>query len=351
MVLWSSDEREVVVRRIAGACLFGLLLVASACSSGPSGPLTYKVGVDAASPQGKNFQYSAFFPSTLKVAAGDSIVFRNASTQAPHTISFGIDERRSNQPAVVLPSGMENPVVREPCYTSDPPKTDLVQCPSKKLPTFDGKGYWNSGFLLPAPAPANAGRKDVTLKLSDDITPGQYRYLCILHGPMVGVLQVLPDEGDRESKEDVVEIANSQLKSVRDAAGAIKDPKTGVEGDVFKAAAGWGNANTAVNRFSPGTIEIKAGQTVSWDAYSAFEPHTVSFGTGYQPGNALPEQFAPQGTKSGSEYSSGQANSGIFGPKGGPFPPGPFTLTFTNPGEYAYVCVLHPGMQGLVRVT
>lgn len=33
-------------------------LVAGACTSVPTGPLTYAVGVDAASPEGKNFQYS-----------------------------------------------------------------------------------------------------------------------------------------------------------------------------------------------------------------------------------------------------------------------------------------------------
>ena len=335
------------MRRILGGCVLGLLLVASGCASGPSGAQTYSVGVDAASPAGKNFQYSAFFPSTLKASPGDTIVFKNRSVQAPHTVSFGIDERRSNQPPVVLPTGGENAVVLEPCYTQDPPTNKLVECPSKKLPSFDGKGYWNSGFLLPAPAPAQAGPKEVTLKLADDITPGQYRYLCILHGPMVGVLNVLEEEGDRDEKDVVVETADEQLKSVRADANDIEDPDVGAG----KVAAGWGNDVTAVNRFGPQTIEVKAGQSVSWEAFSAYEPHTVSFGTQYRAGGEDPEQFAPQGLKSGSAYTKGDANSGIFGAKGGPFPPGPFTLTFPNPGEYAYVCVLHPGMQGLVRVT
>jgi plastocyanin len=347
----SSVNREVSVRRIFGASILGVLLVASACASGPSGAQTYSVGVDAASPEGKNFQYSAFFPSTLKASPGDTIVFKNNSTQAPHTVSFGIDERRSNQPPVILPDGTESPVVQQPCYTENPPTAQLVECPSKSLPAFNGEGYWNSGFLLPAPAPAQAGPKEVTLKLADDMTPGSYRYVCILHGPMAGVLNVLEAEGDRDEKEVVAENAADQLKDVQDDANGIEDPQTGLEGDTFKAAAGWGGDSvTAVNRFLPKTIEVKAGQKVSWEAFSAYEPHTVSFGA-YQAGNAQPDVFGPKGTKSGGSYAGGDANSGIFGPKGGPFPAGPFTLTFPNAGEYKYVCVLHPGMAGIVKVT
>ncbi len=338
------------MRRIVGLCFVGLALVASGCATGPSGPLTYEVGVDAASPEGKNFQYSAFFPSTLKASPGDTVVFKNGSSQAPHTVSFGIDERRSNQPPVILPTGAESPVVQQPCYTQDPPTAELVECPSKQLPAFTGEGFWNSGFLLPAPAPAEAGPKEVTLKLADDITPGQYRYVCILHGPMVGVLDVLEDEGARDEKDVVGETADEQLASVRSAADAIEDPSTGAEGDTFKAAAGWGKDVTAVNRFLPETVEVKAGQSVSWEAFSSYEPHTVSFGA-YQAGAPAPGSFLPKGPKSGGAYTGGDANSGILGAKGGPFPAGPFTLTFPAAGEYKYVCVLHPGMQGAVKVT
>jgi plastocyanin len=339
-------SREVVVRRIVGASVLGLLLIASGCTSGPSGSLTYTVNADAASPEGKNFQYSAFFPSTLKASPGDTIVFKNASSQAPHTITFGVDERRSNQPPVLLPSGEESPVVQQPCYTQDPPTAQLVACPSKQLPEFTGEGYWNSGFLAPAPAPAEAGPKEVTLKLADDLTPGQYRYLCVLHGPMVGILNVLEEEGDRDEADVVVEAADKQLASVRSAADAIDDPEIG-DG---KVAAGWGNEVTAVNRFFPETIEVKAGQSVSWESLSSYEPHTVSFGA-YQAGTPAPGSFLPKGPKSGGSYTSGDANSGIFGAKGGPFPEGPFALTFPTAGEYKYVCVLHPGMQGTVKVT
>lgn len=50
----------------------------------------------------------------------------------------------------------------------------------------------------------------------------------------------------------------------------------------------------------------------------------------------------PQG---GKRYDGrGRAGSGLLHPKGS------YTLTFTAPGRYAYMCLLHPGMTGTVIV-
>jgi plastocyanin len=320
------------------------LLVASvACGSGVSGTQSYTVGVDAASPEGKNLQYSTFFPSTLKASPGDSIVFQNRSTQAPHTITFGVDANRSNQPPVVLPNGSESPVVLEPCFAEAGATNKLTTCPSKELPAYDGSGYWNSGFLVPAPAPE--GPKDITLTLADSIEPGQYRYLCVLHGPMAGVLEIVA-EGDREATDIVTEAADGQLVEVRAEADKIADPEVGA-GTV---AAGWSGGVTAVNRFLPETIEVKRGGSVTWNAFSEYEPHTVSFGPGFKAGVPGPGQI-PSGPKAGAAYTGGAASSGMFGKPGGPFPPGPYKLSFPNAGTYTYVCVLHPAMAGTVNVT
>jgi len=327
--------------------IFGTLaavLVAASCAQGVEGAQTYTVGVDAASPEGENLQYSTYFPSTVKASPGDSIVFENNSTQAPHTITFGVKADRSNQPTVVLPDGSESPVVQEPCYSEDDPTPQLTTCPNKELPAYDGGGYWNSGFLNPAPAPAQAGPKEVTVELADSIEPGQYRYLCILHGPMAGVIEVV-EEGERESAEGIAQQGREDIDKVKSDADAIRAPEV----DAGVVAAGWSGGVTAVNRFAPETIEVKAGEGVSWEAFSDFEPHTVSFGTKFKSGVPV-EGFTPTGARSGADYAA-DTSSGIFGKAGGPFPPGPFTLTFPTAGEYGYVCVLHPGMEGVVKVS
>ena len=332
------------MRRTIPIAAIALLLVASGCAGGVSGPQTYSVGVDAASPEGKNLQYSTFFPSMVKASPGDSIVFENRSTQAPHTISFGVAANRSNQPAVVLPDGTESPVVQLPCYSEDNPTPELTVCPHKELPAYGGTGYWNSGFLNPAPAPA--GVKKVTVELADSIEPGRYQYLCLLHGPMVGAIEVVTED-ERESPDAVVELGDAEVENVRADADDISDPEVGAG----VVAAGWSRGVTAVNRFVPATIEVKAGTKVTWEAFSDYEPHTVSFGPNFKAGVPAEGQTAPSGAKSGSAFAGGESNAGIFGKAGGPFPPGPFSLTFTKAGEYAYVCVLHPEMAGTVKVS
>lgn len=325
------------------AVALGMLLVVSvACGSGVSGAQTYTVGVDAASPEGKNFQYSTFFPSTIKASAGDSITFTNASSQAPHTITFGVEADRSNQPPVVLPNGTESPVVTAPCFAEAGSTAKLTTCPTKTLPEYNGSGYWNSGFLVPAVAPE--GPKSTTVKLADTIEPGSYAYVCVLHGPMAGVIEVV-EEGDREPVDAVTETADEQLATVKAEADAIADPQVAAN----TVAAGWSEGVTAVNRFLPETLEVKRGATVTWEAFSDFEPHTVSFGS-FKAGVPGPGQ-APSGPKDGAPYTSGDASSGMFGKPGGPFPPGPYKVSFPNAGTYTYVCVLHPQMVGTVKVT
>jgi plastocyanin len=307
-----------------------------------SGAQTYTVGVDAASPAGKNFQYSTFFPGTIKASPGDSIAFQNASSQAPHTITFGVAADRSNQPPVVLPNGTESPVANQPCFAEAGATNKLTTCPTKELPAYDGSGYWNSGFLVPAVAPE--GPKEITVELADSIEPGRYPYICILHGPMAGVLEVV-EEGDRVAPDNVVEAKDAAIADVQAQAEEIADPAPGAN----TVAAGWSDGVTAVNRFLPETIEVKAGSTVTWEAFSDFEPHTVSLGPDYRAG--VPVTTAPVGPKSGAAYTAGALSSGIFGKPGGPFPPGPFKLSFPKAGSYSYVCVLHPEMVGTVKVT
>ncbi|MFF4688030.1 cupredoxin family copper-binding protein [Streptomyces sp. NPDC001307] len=73
--------------------------------------------------------------------------------------------------------------------------------------------------------------------------------------------------------------------------------------------------------FSPATLKIKAGTTVTWTNQDT-DAHTVtSSGSG---GPLRSPTLATHGT---------------------------YTYTFTKPGSYAYVCTIHPFMTGTVEVT
>ena len=50
----------------------------------------------------------------------------------------------------------------------------------------------------------------------------------------------------------------------------------------------------------------------------------------------------------GSDYAGGVAVSGIFA--GSPFHADGFSLSFTKPGTYTYLCAVHLGMAGVVQV-
>ena len=324
-----------------------VLLVASGCSRTPSGPQKYSVDIDAKSTPKDKFQFSAYFPGSITVSPGDSVKFRNRSTEAPHTVSFGIEADRSNQPPILIESG-ENAAVFGPCSSDDAPTAKLTKCDSEKLPQFDGSGFWNSGVLQPKPAPKSAGDKSVTLKVAKGIDPGEYAFVCILHPLMSGTLEVVADEGERTKPADARKAGREAIEDVQASAKELEAPEVSRDGDDVVVAAGWGDRVTAVNRFGPPKVEVDAGTTVRWEIGSPYEPHTVTFESPYEVGD--PEGFAPGGVASGSGYDGGYANSGIFGPEGSPFE-GEFSLVFTKAGTYEYICLLHPGQTGTVTVT
>jgi plastocyanin len=322
---------------------FALATAAGACGkeAAAKGTRTYTVSVDAPSPAGKNMQFASFFPSRLRVRPGDSIVFGNRSTQAPHTVSFGIKADRSDQPS-------DPDVVTAPCYVSSGPSATLPACPEKAggAPReYAGTGFWNSGFLVPSSAPS--GPKNVKMRLSRSIAAGTYLYVCIIHRPMIAAIEVVPNDEDRQSSDAVVRRAAAEIRSAKSAAGRISDP---ARSGSSKVTAGWGVGAIAVNRLAPQAIDVKVGTKVSWYLRSSFEPHTITFGSTWRSGEDDPASFAPSGLGSGARYSGGLANSGIVRPGDDltkPF----FSLVFIKVGTYNYVCVLHPGMDGVVNVS
>jgi plastocyanin len=71
--------------------------------------------------------------------------------------------------------------------------------------------------------------------------------------------------------------------------------------------------------FSPATVEVAVGQEVTWENHDPAE-HTV--------------------TQEDGGFDSGTMAQGAA-----------FKTTFDAPGEYRYICALHPGMKGTVVVT
>jgi plastocyanin len=310
------------------------------------GPQTYTVLVDGPSPEGKNIQLGTYFPGGLKVHPGDTVTFDNKSTQAPHTISFGINSDRSNSPAPLTKAAAFNPAVFGPCVTAAAPSAALEACPeapATPLPAYAGTGYWNSGILSPAVAPA--GTKQISVKFAESTPPGSYNYACILHALMGGSVTVVSADEKRDTPEEVAAASAKSASDAAAAAAAIPDPADPGHGNVVS---GWSTALASINRFQPAVVEIKAGETVTWKGTSQYEPHTITF----EPPFKSPEDplvVVPAGGAKTGSHTGGYTNSSFIGPK--PFPKDSFSLRFPKAGSYDYICALHPGMAGTVKVS
>ena len=109
-------------------------------------------------------------------------------------------------------------------------------------------------------------------------------------------------------------------------------------------------------QFLPGEIWIDVGDTVHWKANS-MEPHTVSFPDAAHPAVPFDLSLAYMVTPTPETTISAPGqyrNSGIVGTMEDdalPPPASDYSLTFTGPGTYDYICYLHgQAMVGTVHV-
>lgn len=334
-----------------------LLLALAACAPeqqaqpSPTQAQQYTVLMDVPSPEGQNLEISTYFPAVVQARPGDTLVFENQSSQAPHTITFGVAPDRSDAPSPVTADGQFNPVAFEPCFTDQAPTATLSSCPQQpggQPPAFDGRGLWTSGIVSPdvAGTPAGGPPTSVQVKLDDTIAPGRYSYVCLLHPFMGGAVEVVDRAAPVPSPAQVAQASKEAQAQVVTEATALKEPETGGGATVN---AGWGDKVTAVNRFGPAKLTVPAGTAVTWKSHSPYEPHTITFGQPPFTGLEDPAMLRPGGVSPGGQYSGGFAHSGFIG--AAPFPTDTYSLTFTKPGTYQYVCLLHPDMAGIVEVT
>lgn len=84
------------------------------------------------------------------------------------------------------------------------------------------------------------------------------------------------------------------------------------------------SADIVLFEFTPGTLSVPAGTTVTWTNHDSIV-HSVSQGTPDAPGDLF--------------------DSGLFDQDR------TFTYTFSDPGEYQYFCMRHNFMRGTISVT
>jgi plastocyanin len=112
--------------------------------------------------------------------------------------------------------------------------------------------------------------------------------------------------------------------------------------------------------FLPPKVTIASGDTVTFD-WSRGDPHNAYFPAGQRPPEFItpepqqngpptlavhPQVIAPTQPSGGSYDGSGPLNSGLFAPKEDGLPElgASFSVAFTKPGTYPYLCSVHGGV-------
>ena len=337
-----------------------LMLLFGACDSGSSDAITVRVDYDH-----DEFatQFIRYFPDSIRVHPGDTVVFRQDWTGEAHTVTFGtkVDEvlaitqplfaeyghlPEDQVPPEVMgayfaaqcslpvlygceegpppeesdaeappaeptdePTGEIDQTIAQPCLVEqgEVPE-DGAPCPTQELGPFDGtEAYYNSGFI----GFELDGENIFELKVSDSIAPGAYSFFCSVHGPFhSGTMEVVPSDQPIPSPSEVNQQTREELNQVvepfREVFEGANQGQFVYGGEAFS-----GNfsgltddrVDGLLNEFIPETIDAAVGEPVTW---LMFGPHSISFD--------VPEYF-PIYEK--LEDGTVRANEEVYLPAGG----------------------------------
>jgi len=319
-----------------------LLMSAVAGTRSTQAAASFKVAAGTES-EDKGVQINDFIPKPITINVGDTVTWTIESTEF-HTITF---LSGAPQPPFVTtgPAGaMLNPEAVNPAGGT----------------SYDGSGVVNSGLL-------NKGQS-YSLTFTK---PGTFDYVCLVHPHMKAQVIVKeagqPADAPSDVEAKVAPHVSNDLatRALPLVLSSLDREKLHAEG-AAPVVAGTGDTHVALFRFLPGNVTIHAGESVTWTNQDPETPHTVTFLAGRphvepvvpQPQASGPpllllnrEALLPTQSDLMNYDGSSFLNSGFLGGED-PNAPKSFTVRFTKPGVYEYVCLLHDeeGMMGTVTV-
>jgi plastocyanin len=363
-------HRSSKVAFVAALCSLALPGLASAATktvaAGP--PIKKKpAGVP------KDGDINQFYPSSVKVHAGDSVKFAFAGF---HIVNF--PKKGDAPPPLAVP---------DPTH----PATNVLDAAGAPY-WFNGQGTpvlpavvslgTGSGKPYTGAAPVGSGLpsgpgapKPFVVKFPK---AGSYTYYCVLHPGMKGTVSVVGKTKPVPSaKADGARVTAQLVKGL----SALKQlDKANAPANTVIAGPDKTNGPVLL-RFTPANLTTKVGTPISLEMTAGTtEDHTFTFakdvkatgkaadatfigplpgtGTSGPPTLAFDPKWAypsdPPGaplTLNGTNHGNGLVNSGVLdGSAATPFPQ-KITVSFGAPGTYTYLCAIHTFMTGKITVT
>lgn len=296
-----------MLRRISYVLVGAAALALVAGCGGKKGAQTFTVDVDGHNGKA-NEAFIAYFPNTVTVHPGDTVVFDNKGNGEPHTATLGtlidpvINAFDKLTPAQLqspqgppkalqaldakipqlLPQGPGDAVQASanPCVLPSGTPPAKTACPKQNpQPDFDGtQSFYNSGWL--------DSKAKFTVTLSKSTAPGTYHFMCLLHREgMTGKIVVVPSSTSVASPNDQYASGQKQLAAIESklapAVTAERQGKAPIPGLTLPGAhpvlAGSGSQNAqeaTVTEFGPKKISIPVGGSVTWYIIGA---HSLTF--------------------------------------------------------------------------
>ena len=305
-----------------------------------------------------------FFPHGVTIHAGDKVKFVPTGF---HTVDLPAKGGRVNPfvaPQDQLISGSNDEAGQPFWFNGQPnqgfnPVLITNQNYGKKL-TYNGKKAVLSGLPI---APKN---KPMVVKFAK---AGNYTYYCNLHPGMKGVVHVrraarkVPSAA--ADKAALAKQVKRDLKIAKGLANTIVPAKT-----VYLGSAG-PHGVEFFGMFPLKGLTVHVGDSVNFQmSKGSFEDHTATFGPGdpgdpnsylgqiaatlnsptFDPRLVYPSDNTPVNYTS-TTHGNGFWNTGVLDRSSAtPLPPRN-SVTFTQPGQFTYYCLIHPFMVGTVNVT
>jgi plastocyanin len=356
------------VRTVAGLAVGALLFLPAAASAatkkvevGPFGNAAREALGEAAA------DANAFFRKTTTIHQGDRVRFE---INGFHNVLFPGGE---DPPPLLIPgsatvSGVNDAAGAAFWFNGQPTLTfnPAVGAPSGGR-TYDGSEVRNSG--LP---PEEGEAPPYTLRFPKR---GRYNFLCSVHAGMTGTIKVVKRSQRVPSARADSRAARKELRSHVEAAGEL----TTGDGLNLTNTLQAGNDNrrgTAIFKFFPSAPTAKVGDTVTLQMPArSSEVHTFTFGplkaretdpnqyvddiaqgfaTSLDPRAVYPSENPAAGlaTFSGAgQHGNGYFNTGILDSDPASPLPRSMQVKLGAPGQYAFICVVHPFMRETLTVT